>query len=215
MGCQPATAVTHCPAACLGLQTNSPWSSVSFSAEASLVPCPVALRPGPAAAQAQSSPGPWGTEPERGRAEPPAAQLWWRPMSAHTLAMAREPCCTTGLRQPRLLPHAGLPFLTGKTPATRLVGDVPHPAPARQCLAAVGAVPPASVSPRGGLWPHRLGDALRHLCGAGLMAGAHADPSALPYRLIHFLLTTSGCVSSPFRSIIRFYKECCFSVWRV
>lgn len=59
-------------------------------------------------------------------------------------------------------------------------------------LAAAGAAAPASVSPRGGAWPHQLGDALHHLCGAGLMAGAHAEPSALPYRLIHFLLTTPG-----------------------
>lgn len=59
-------------------------------------------------------------------------------------------------------------------------------------LAAVGAAAPASVSLRGGVWPHQLGDALHHLCGAGLMAGTRAEPSALPYRLIRFLLTTPG-----------------------
>lgn len=89
----PQQAHTDCPAACLGLQTNSPWALVLFSAEASLVPCPVALRPGPAAAQAQSSPGPWGTEPEWGRAKPPAAKLWWRP------------CLHTGYGETALLHH--------------------------------------------------------------------------------------------------------------
>lgn len=49
-----------------------------------------------------------------------------------TPAMARQPCCTTGLRHPRLLPHAGLPFLAGRIQDTRLLGDALHPAPAWQ-----------------------------------------------------------------------------------
>lgn len=49
--------------------------------------------------------------------------------------------------------------------------------------------------------------------GAQLSAGAHAEPSAPPYALICLLPTPPGWVSSPFRGIIRFYRECCSSAW--